>query len=43
LCRHASARREPNPAARARFDRDYEIFLEMHRQRQKLDEMAQPR
>ena len=31
--------RRPNPAARARFDRDYRIFLEMHRQRQVLDEM----
>lgn len=35
------ARREPNPQARARFARDYEIFLEMHRQRQKLDAMGQ--
>jgi FGGY-family pentulose kinase/HAD superfamily hydrolase (TIGR01509 family) len=34
------ARREPNPKARTRFDRDYAIFLEMHRQRQKLDAMA---
>jgi FGGY-family pentulose kinase len=34
------ARRDPNPQARARFDRDYAIFLEMHRQRQKLDAMA---
>jgi FGGY-family pentulose kinase/HAD superfamily hydrolase (TIGR01509 family) len=33
-------RREPNPAARARFDKDYAIFLEMHRQRQKLDAMG---
>jgi FGGY-family pentulose kinase/HAD superfamily hydrolase (TIGR01509 family) len=33
------ARREPDPQARARFDKDYEIFLEMHRQRQKLDRM----
>jgi FGGY-family pentulose kinase len=31
--------RRPNPAARERFDRDYRIFLEMHRQRQALDEM----
>ena len=37
------ARREPNPQARKRFDRDYEIFLEMHRQRQKLDAMADGR
>jgi FGGY-family pentulose kinase len=29
--------REPNPAARARFDRDYRVFLEMHRQRKVLD------
>jgi FGGY-family pentulose kinase len=29
--------RKPNPAARARFDRDYRIFLEMHRQRQALE------
>ena len=27
----------PNPAAAGRFDRDYRIFLEMHRQRQALD------
>jgi FGGY-family pentulose kinase len=32
--------RRPNPAARARFDRDYRIFLEMHRQRRVLDEIA---
>ena len=31
--------RRPNPAAKERFDRDYRIFLEMHRQRQALDEM----
>jgi FGGY-family pentulose kinase/HAD superfamily hydrolase (TIGR01509 family) len=37
------ARREPNPQARPRFDRDYEIFLEMHSQRQKLDAMAEGR
>ncbi len=29
--------RQPNPSARARFDRDYRIFLEMHRQRRQLD------
>jgi FGGY-family pentulose kinase/HAD superfamily hydrolase (TIGR01509 family) len=33
-------RREPNPTARERFDKDYAIFLEMLRQRQKLDQMA---
>ncbi len=32
-------RREPNLEARARFDKDYAIFLEMHRQRQVLDAM----
>ena len=32
--------RRPEPSARARFDRDYRIFLEMHRQRQALDAMA---
>jgi ribulose kinase len=31
--------RLPNPAHRARFDRDYRIFLEMQRQRQVLDGM----
>ena len=31
--------RQPNPVARARFDRDYRIFLEMHRQRRLLDSM----
>ncbi|MDW6025861.1 FGGY-family carbohydrate kinase [Mesorhizobium sp. BAC0120] len=29
--------RKPNPAARERFERDYRIFLEMHRQRRQLD------
>jgi FGGY-family pentulose kinase len=29
--------RAPNPAARDRFDRDYRVFLEMHRQRQTLE------
>jgi FGGY-family pentulose kinase/HAD superfamily hydrolase (TIGR01509 family) len=33
------ARREPNPEALSRFNKDYRIFLEMHRQRQKVDEM----
>ncbi|WP_269931718.1 FGGY-family carbohydrate kinase [Aminobacter sp. HY435] len=32
--------RRPNPAARARFDRDYRVFLEMHRQRQALDALV---
>jgi Ribulose kinase len=31
--------RPPNPAARAQFDRDYRIFLEMLRQRQAIDAM----
>uniref|UniRef100_UPI001FEF9391 FGGY-family carbohydrate kinase n=1 Tax=Mesorhizobium mediterraneum TaxID=43617 RepID=UPI001FEF9391 len=31
--------REPNSAAAGRFDRDYRVFLEMHRQRQALDEI----
>lgn len=31
--------RRPEPRARARFDRDYRIFLEMHRHRQALDRM----
>ncbi|MEO3997291.1 FGGY-family carbohydrate kinase [Mesorhizobium sp. CAU 1732] len=31
--------RTPDPAARERFDRDYRVFLEMHRQRQVLDAM----
>lgn len=29
--------RRPDPAARARFDRDYGVFLKMHDQRQVLD------
>jgi FGGY-family pentulose kinase len=29
--------RTPNPAAAARFERDYRVFLEMHRQRKALD------
>jgi len=32
--------RKPDPGARQRFDRDYRIFLEMHRQRAALDAMA---
>ena len=32
--------RRPNAAARARFDRDYRVFLEMQRQRQVLDAMV---
>ncbi|MPZ12028.1 MAG: ribulokinase [Kiloniellaceae bacterium] len=29
--------RQPKPAARARFDRDYAVFLKMHAQRRELD------
>jgi len=32
--------RAPDTGARERFDRDYRIFLEMHRQRQALDAMG---
>lgn len=32
--------RASNPAASDRFDRDYKIFLEMHRQRQALDAIS---
>jgi FGGY-family pentulose kinase len=32
--------RASNPAASSRFDRDYKIFLEMHRQRQALDAIS---
>ncbi|BCH27457.1 FGGY-family carbohydrate kinase [Mesorhizobium sp. L-8-3] len=32
--------RRPDPTARIRFDRDYRVFLEMHRQRRVLDEMT---
>lgn len=32
--------RLPDPAARDRFDRDYRVFLEMHRQRRALDEIV---
>src|SRR5262249_4292685 len=35
------ATRKPNPAARQRFDRDYRVFLEMHRQRRALDALQQ--
>jgi FGGY-family pentulose kinase len=34
-----STPRAPDPAARGRFDRDYAVFLEMHRQRRTLDAM----
>ena len=30
-------KRASNPASAGRFDRDYRVFLEMHRQRQVLD------
>ena len=30
---------QPDKAAASRFDRDYRIFLEMHRQRQALDDI----
>jgi FGGY-family pentulose kinase len=33
--------RKPDPSARARYDRDYAIFLEMQRQRQLIDAMSQ--
>lgn len=32
--------RRPNEAARAHFDRDYRIFLEMHKQRRTLDTLS---
>ncbi len=38
--RQDGRRREANPAAGARFDRDYRIFLEMHRQRRALDRIG---
>jgi len=38
--RQPGRRRLPSPEARARFDRDYRIFLEMHRHRQALDAIA---
>jgi FGGY-family pentulose kinase len=37
--RQRGRERRPDTSAKARFDRDYRIFLEMHRQRQALDEM----
>ncbi len=38
--RQPSRERRPNGAAKARFDRDYSVFLEMHRQRQVIDAMS---
>lgn len=32
--------RLPNPAARERFERDYRVFLEMHDQRRRLDQLG---
>jgi FGGY-family pentulose kinase len=32
--------RQPNPAARERFERDYRVFLEMHEQRRRLDQLG---
>ncbi|TKT82700.1 FGGY-family carbohydrate kinase [Aquamicrobium sp. LC103] len=37
--RQGGRERTPDPDARKRFDRDYRIFLEMHRQRRMLDGM----
>ncbi len=33
--------RQPNPAALARFDRDYAVFLKMHEQRRVLDALTE--
>lgn len=38
--RQQGHQRLPNPAARHRFDNDYRVFLEMHRQRQELDRLT---
>lgn len=38
--RQPAARRTADPTRRARLDRDYRIFLEMHRQRRELDELS---
>jgi FGGY-family pentulose kinase len=38
--RQEGRERVPNPAAAARFERDYRVFLEMHRQRRALDAIA---
>ncbi len=38
--RQESKARRPNPAALDRFDRDYRVFLEMHRHRRALDAMS---
>lgn len=35
--RQTGRERRPNPATRDGFDRDYRIFLEMHRHRQALE------
>ena len=35
--RQRGRERQPDPAAWPRFDRDFRVFLEMHKQRQKLD------
>jgi ribulose kinase len=37
--RQQGRERRPNAAAHARFDRDYRVFLEMHRQREALERM----
>lgn len=37
--RQQGRERRPNAAAHARFDRDYRVFLEMHRQRKALERM----
>jgi FGGY-family pentulose kinase len=38
--RQGGRERAPDPEARARFDADYRVFLEMHAQRQALDRIA---
>lgn len=35
--RHPGRERQPNPAAKTRFDRDYRVFLEMQRHRRAID------
>jgi len=37
--RQGGRERKPNPSARKTFERDYKVFLEMHRQRQVLESL----
>jgi len=38
--RQTGRERRPDPTARSAYDRDYRVFLEMHRQSRALDALS---